>query len=280
LAWASSKNIALLNDVTPDSLDGWVAGWTDGLNTQGLRLSRIRSFFRWATRLRKIDDDPTAGLRSIKRQREEETMPLTAAQFDELIAATYRYDEERRANKDRFGVELRAVFLVQRWTGLRLSDVLMLRRSAVSGNRIVTTTQKTGAAIDRMVPDVVIEALNAVPRRKSAHDDQFFWSRKCDHRVLAGMWTPRVRRLNRYLNFKHPRTGEPMPFHSHMLRDTFAVELLLSGMSLEKISYLLTHESVQVTQKHYAPWVPDRQKQLESEMLVAMRKMGVTFGGD
>jgi len=54
-------------------------------------------------------------------------MPLTPKQFDEVIAATYKYDEERRVDKDRFGADLRAVFLVQRWTGLRLTDVLMLR---------------------------------------------------------------------------------------------------------------------------------------------------------
>jgi integrase len=111
------------------------------------------------------------------------------------------------------------------------------------------------------------------------HEDQFFWSRVCDHRTLAGMWTPRVRRMNKYVSFKNEK-GEPMDFHSHMLRDTFAVELLLAGVPLEKVSKLLGHKSVRITVKHYAPWVRARREQLEDEMMKAMRKMGVKFDGD
>lgn len=279
LAWAESQGIQTLGEITPDALDAWVATWNDSLNSQGNRLSRVRSFFRWAHGLRKIEDNPTLALRSIKRENEEETQPLTQVQFNELIAATHVYDTARRAGKDRFGIELRAIFLVQRWTGLRLTDVLMLPRSGVQGNRIITKTQKTGEPIDRIVPDAVIVALNEVPCRKTMHEDQFFWSRKCNHRVLAGMWTPRIRLINRYLSFKNDK-GDLMQFHSHMLRDTFAVELLLAGVSLEKVSKLLTHKSVRVTEKHYAPWVKARQRQLEDEMVAAMRKMGATFGGD
>jgi len=268
--------------VTADHLDKWVASWTRSTNTQGQNLTLLRSFFRWASTLRKIDDNPASALPSIRRENEEETKPLTPKQFDELLQATYRYDADRRRDMDKFGVDMRAVFMLQRWTGLRLSDALMLPRSGVHGNRIVTTIQKSKGEkpvkkiIDRLVPDAVITALNAVPVRKRMHPDQFFWSRKCDHRTLACMWTPRVRLLNKYLSFVDD-DGKPINFHSHMLRDTFAVELLLSGMPLEKVSKLLTHESIRVTEKHYAPWVKDREKQLESEMIEAMQRMGATF---
>ena len=71
-----------------------------------------------------------------------------------------------------------------------------------------------------------------------------------------------------------------MKFHSHCLRDTFAVELLLAGVSLEKVSQLLTHKSVRTTEAYYAPWVSARRVQLENEMKEAMRKMGASFAGD
>ena len=54
--------------------------------------------------------------------------------------------------------------------------------------------------------------------------------------------------------------------HAHRYRDTFAVELLLSGVPLERVSVLLGHQSVRVTEKHYAPWVLARQEQLESDV--------------
>jgi hypothetical protein len=47
-------------------------------------------------------------------------------------------------------------------------------------------------------------------------------------------------------------------------QDTFAVELLLSGMPLEDVSILLGHGSMKITEKHYSPWVQARQDKLEA----------------
>jgi site-specific recombinase XerD len=51
--------------------------------------------------------------------------------------------------------------------------------------------------------------------------------------------------------------------HSHRLRDTFSVDLLQKGVSLETVSMLLGHTSIKTTQRHYAPWVKSRQDALE-----------------
>src|SRR2546423_263022 len=49
-------------------------------------------------------------------------------------------------------------------------------------------------------------------------------------------------------------------------RDTFSVELLLAGVPIERVSILLGHQSVRITEKHYAPWVRARQEQLEADI--------------
>ena len=54
--------------------------------------------------------------------------------------------------------------------------------------------------------------------------------------------------------------------HPHRFRDTFAVELLLSGVLLERVSVLLGHSSIKVTEKHYSPWIRARQEQLEADL--------------
>src|SRR5438552_1329338 len=56
-------------------------------------------------------------------------------------------------------------------------------------------------------------------------------------------------------------------FASHSLRDTFSVDLLQRGVSLEEVSKLLGHSSTKVTEKHYAPWIKGRQDRLDSFML-------------
>jgi integrase len=54
--------------------------------------------------------------------------------------------------------------------------------------------------------------------------------------------------------------------HAHRFRDTFAIELLLKGVPLERVSVLLGHRSIKVTERHYAPWVRARQEQLEADV--------------
>jgi hypothetical protein len=44
------------------------------------------------------------------------------------------------------------------------------------------------------------------------------------------------------------------------------IELLLSGVPIERVSILLGHTSVRITEKHYAPWVRARQEQLEADL--------------
>ena len=53
-------------------------------------------------------------------------------------------------------------------------------------------------------------------------------------------------------------------------------EMLLAGVPLGKVSKLLTHESVTMTERYYAKWTASRIQQLEDEAVAAMRRMGVT----
>jgi len=53
---------------------------------------------------------------------------------------------------------------------------------------------------------------------------------------------------------------------SHRFRDTFAVEYLATGRPIERLSILLGHSSVKVTEQHYSTWVKACQDQLESDL--------------
>lgn len=54
-----------------------------------------------------------------------------------------------------------------------------------------------------------------------------------------------------------------------MFRDTFVVELLNKGVPIDRVSLLPGHSSVKVTEKHYAPFVKERQQQLEKYAMMA-----------
>jgi len=52
---------------------------------------------------------------------------------------------------------------------------------------------------------------------------------------------------------------------THTAFGIFSVELLLAGVPIERVPIRLGHQSVRITEKHYAPWVRARQEQLEAD---------------
>jgi site-specific recombinase XerD len=280
--WASEAGVEYLDGISRQMLDKWRGAWSPsavrkddriGLTTQSHFLSRLKELFRWAVATDRLERDPTLALLFIA-QSDKRTMPLTTEQFIDLLAATEKYDAEEPRRRHRHGPEFRAIFLTMRWSGLRLGDALALPRSALRGNRLVLRTQKTHADFDRLIPDGVVSTLACLPPRDTVHPDYFFWSRECQLHSLELVWLKRNRVLNKFLSFKDDHC-KPMKFRSHMLRDTFAIELLLAGVPLEDVSRLLTHSSIKVTEKYYAPWVKSRQRLLEDKMVEAIRRMGV-----
>ena len=75
---------------------------------------------------------------------------------------------------------------------------------------------------------------------------------------IVRSWQTRLRKLFKLANVSNS--------HAHRFRDTFTVELLLAGVPIERVSILLGHQSVRITEKHYAPWVRSRQEQLEADL--------------
>jgi site-specific recombinase XerD len=291
LRWAKREGFECVSDVTPGALDAWVGSWAPdapekfnrlALTSQAALLKRIKAFFRWACSMKFTAENPTLTITAITTN-ESQTWPLTPAQFDELMTATYRYDDAAPKESARVGAWLRAIFLVQRWTGLRIGDVVTLPRTALVGNRLsVTIHKKRNVKPKRdnpvpshmvcVLPDVAVEALLSLPTRRE-EQDYFFWNHKSLAETNANAWCAKIQKLNRYLSFVD-ESGQPMPFHSHMLRDMFAVENLKAGVPLEKVSKLLTHESVTITEQYYARWTKGRMQQLEDEAIAAMRRMG------
>jgi integrase/recombinase XerD len=52
----------------------------------------------------------------------------------------------------------------------------------------------------------------------------------------------------------------------HRFRDTFAIELLKSGVPIARVSKLLGHDSIATTIKHYSGWDESQQKQAEADV--------------
>jgi hypothetical protein len=131
-----------------------------------------------------------------------------------------------------------------------------------------------------LLPQDVAEELRNVPATTYSHPDYFFWSGRSKRKSEVSNWIKIFAKVVATATEKHPKLftdadGEPKPAHLHMLRDTFAVEYLLASMPLEEVPRLLGHSSVLITQKHYAPWVLERQQKLATSVRSAWSAMGV-----
>ena len=226
--------------------------WEDHGISALKKLERLRAFFRFVQESGWIDENPTKHLNSPKVTTPP-TMPYTHEQMIAILAACDDFAQAQAPAGS--GQRLRALVLLLRYSGMRIGDTVTCPVDRVNGDRLFLYTQKTGVPVQVKLPPFVVEALNAIPRMSESY---FFWTGEGKKDTAAGNWRRSLRRVFAMAGVKGG--------HPHRFRDTFAVELLLSGVPLDRVSVLLGHGSIRVTEKHYAPWIRARQEQLEADL--------------
>ena len=139
-----------------------------------------------------------------------------------------------------YGKRLKALVLLLRHSGLRITDAVTLTKHQIESGVLKLRTAKTGTHIRVPLPPAVIEALSALP----ASGGLYFWSGSGTKKSCVGDYQRAFKKLYQLAGVKNG--------HAHRWRDTFAVELLLAGVTLENVSVLLGHQSTKVTERHYS----------------------------
>lgn len=213
--------------------------WKDGPRASGKKLERLRAFFKFCVENKWIEASPAVTLRA-PLVKDKPTMPFTRDEMARIL--------------EKAGYSL-AFILTLRYTGMRISDAAMLRADGLRGNRVFLYTQKTGVPVYVPIPDSLtnlLAGLNPVAGYLFLRGE----STRLD--TCTDLWRRQLARV-----FKNAEISNG---HPHRFRDTFAVELLQSGVPIEHVSILLGHSSIKVTEKHYSPWVKTRQDILEEEV--------------
>lgn len=252
--FARDKGFRFLQELTVDALRDFRVTWPLGPSSAGKALDSLRAFFRFCFESGWVADNPARRLRPPKVTMQP-TMPFTPEEFMKILGACDFYPDEYGRTGQENARRLRALVLLLRYGGLRIRDAVTLRRDCLVGDKLFLYTAKTGTPVWCPLPPFLVMALEAVTNPSR---DYFFWTGRSKPETVVGDWERAFRKLFRIAGIPG---GRP-----HRFRDTFAVELLLAGVPLERVSVLLGHQSVKVTEKHYAPWVRARQEQLESDV--------------
>ena len=253
-SFAEEHNLERLKQLDLDTLALFRETWKDGPRSSLKKLERLRAFLRFTEKRKWIDHNPATELKAPKVPNKP-TMPFTREETIRILTALGPYGKSAGI---RNAQRLRAFVLLLRYSGLRIGDAVQLDVDRIKDSKLLLHTEKTGVPVYCVLPEMVVKALNAAPHSSARH---FFWTGKSTVRSAKGKWQRRLQRL--FALAKLP-SG-----HAHRFRDTFAVELLLAGVPLDRVSVLLGHSSIRITERHYAPWTRSRQEQIEADLRAA-----------
>ena len=250
---AESQGIKYLCECDLDFLRRFRGTWPNRNISARKKLEALRAFFRFCWESEWIPSNPAIKLKPPKIT-DPPTMPFSQEEVTQILAACNQYRGGRgqwgRINAQR----LRALVQLLRFSGLRIRDAVTLHKDRIVNGKLLLYTAKTGTPVHIPLPEFVVHELEML---RGTSPQFYFWSGEGKPKSCVGDWQRSLKKLFRL-------AGVP-DGHAHRFRHTFASNLLLAGVPLDRVATLLGHTNSKITEKHYAPWIRARQEQLEAD---------------
>lgn len=235
-----------IDAISLEDLSRYRESWNLAPRTSAKKIERMRTLFRFALDRAWCSKNPARLLRP-PRITGNPTLPFSTEEAERIHKALELYPDAPKGRRD----QVRGMVLLLENTGLRIADAVCLSKDKIKDGKLFLRTAKSGSPVWMPLPKVVLAALEPLPELP-------FWTGRGKLRSAVGDWW---RTLNTLFKLAKVEDG-----HAHRFRDSFACTLLSRGVSLETVSILLGHADIRITQKHYAPWVRERQISLEAEL--------------
>lgn len=238
-------------DVSLDDLRAYRESWKLAPITSRKKLERLRTFFKFCQESGWIGNNPARLLKAPQGE-VKATLPFSDAEIEKILWATEVYPKHGRYGADN-GKRVRAFVNLLRYSGLRIRDAVTLKREKIEHGRLLLGTQKTGQMVHLPLPQSVVKELDDV----AENTEYFFWTGNGLPKSAAADWQRSLSKIS---------TLSGVHVHAHRFRDTFSVNLLKAGVSIENVAILLGHSNSRITAKHYNPWVKSRQDSLDRDI--------------
>jgi len=229
------------------------------------RLSAVRQLFKFLAAEGVVAEDPAQGLAGPKKAR---TLPktLSVAEVDRLIETARRRIEFTKGRERLRALRLYALIEMLYATGMRVSELVTLPRSVLTGDgrvltirgkggreRLVPLNQAARAALDRYLNIGFEDGVAPMVKTK-----WLFASRGAEGHLTRQRLAQELKQLATDAGLD-PRRVSP-----HVLRHAFASHLLDRGADLRSVQQLLGHADISTTQI-YTHVLEERLKKLVFE---------------
>lgn len=221
--------------------------------TQRKEIEYLRSLFNFCVAQEWIQKNPAKQVK-LPLVKDSSVLPYSAEEVQKLLASCDRVRGMGADDTPLMRQRARTLLNTLLYTGLRVSDIAQLKRSALAkSNHLVLRTTKNNVPVKVLLPAAVADALRTLPAI-SGNPTYFYWSGNGDwHSCSKVLW--------RFVSGIGKKAG--IKAHPHRFRHTFAVELISRGEDIRRVQLLLGHESIRTTEKHYAHFIPKHQDLLD-----------------
>ncbi len=257
-----------VSDLRPDLVESFRNTWNfESDLTDFGTFGDLKRFFNYCTDKRWIENHPMTGMKPPRVKRGSRTTAFSDQQYDSILAAI----------KSRFQVEIKnlddqkqyddahrvlAFIELMRWGGLALGDAVRFKLDSMKDNGQITyyRNKTKRRAQPRLVPHVV----NLLKTTVAIDGDlnQPFYDKNVDPDTNTNYWSAELKSVFAEAGIDSVKTDirEREP-HSHMLRDSFAINQLRTQYELGQVNHQTIADAlgdtVAIFLKHYAPWIAE-----------------------
>jgi site-specific recombinase XerD len=247
-SFAEGQSIVTIDQFSLDRLDDYKLTRKLCALSWQKELQLLRTFFEFCLEREWVARNPAKKMKMPPEPKPKPRLPYTKDEVIQILTACETFG---KGSYER--LRAKAMVLLLRFYGLRVSDVATLRKDRIKGDQIFLHALKNGAHIWLPLYPGVKFALDCLPLPQGASADcpYFFWTG-------FGARDGHIKTVDRTLQAVFAKSGVPSA-HSHRFRHTLATEILVQGGSIEDCANILG-DSPEIIRKHYAKWSPEYQR--------------------
>lgn len=276
--------VLYVHQIENDLLEQWAESWGSNDLTSAQWRNVTNSLLIWAHRRGMFHGRPLPSFGdSRKRKPGNRCGHFTDEQYQKIIASLpyYAAAATHKAGKrlpENYVPRMRAFIELGRWSGMAIIDLIRFSPAEhLTGDVITYRRKKNGQIAIATIPQMLAEWLRHIPAEEKMTDPERPFRLGDDDDNVTTIWRERFQAVCKFAGVREIVTevGKRIQPHPHMLRDTFAIDMILRGVGLDIVAKALGHATTDQTQRAYLFWIKKREEYAIQQQRAALANVAL-----